>query len=60
MMGRVMSLRMFTIFGSMPISLAVSGFIAQFHLRLLFISSGILMFLVTLLAATQRPVREVD
>jgi MFS family permease len=60
MMGRVMSLRMFTIFGTMPISLAVSGFLAEFSLRLLFISSGALMLVVSLLAATQRPVREVD
>jgi Arabinose efflux permease len=60
MMGRVMSLRMFTIFGTMPISLAISGVIAEISLPLLFISSGSLMFLVTILAATQRQVREVD
>jgi MFS family permease len=59
-MGRVMSLRMFTIFGTMPISLAISGFVAERSLELLFVSSGILVIFVTLLAATQRSVREVD
>ena len=59
-MGRVMSLRMFAIFGTMPISLAVAGFIAESSLKLLFLSSGILMFVVTLLAALQAPLREVD
>jgi MFS family permease len=59
-MGRVMSLRMFAIFGTMPISLAVAGFVAESSLKLLFISSGILMFVVTLLAALQAPLREVD
>jgi MFS family permease len=60
MMGRVMSLRMFTMFGTMPVTLVISGILAEKSLPLLFISSGILMFLVTLFAATQKPVREVD
>jgi len=60
MMGRVMSLRMFAIFGLMPVSLAVAGVVADVSLRVLFVSAGTLMFVVTLLAAAQRPVREVD
>ena len=60
MMGRVMSLRMFTVFGTMPITLALSGILAEKSLPLLFISSGLLMLVVTFLAATQRPVREAD
>jgi MFS family permease len=60
MMGRVMSLRMFSIFGTMPISLAISGFLAERSLSLLFVASGILMLMVALFAATQRPVREID
>jgi MFS family permease len=60
MMGRVMSLRMFTVFGTMPLTLAISGVLAEKSLPLLFIASGILMFIVTAFAATQRPVREVD
>ena len=59
-MGRVMSLRMFTVFGMMPISLALAGVLAAHSLPLLFISAGSLMFAVTLLAALQRPVRAVD
>jgi MFS family permease len=59
-MGRVMSLRMFTIFGMMPISLALAGVLAGHSLELLFVSAGALMFAVTLLAAAQRPVRQVD
>lgn len=60
MMGRVMSLRMFAVFGLMPVSLAVAGFLAEKSLQILFVSAGILMLLVTLLAATQRPVREIN
>ena len=60
MMGRVMSLRMFTMFGTMPLTLAISGVLAEKSLSFLFISSGILMLFVTLFAATQKPVREVD
>ena len=60
MMGRVMSLRMFAIFGTMPISLALAGVFAEHSLNALFISAGILMFIITLLAATRRQVREAD
>jgi MFS family permease len=60
MMGRVMSLRMFAVFGMMPISLAVAGVIAAVSLKLLFVSAGALMLAITMFAATQRPVREVD
>jgi hypothetical protein len=59
-MGRVMSLRMFAMFGTMPVSLAVAGFVAESSLKWLFLSSGILMFVVTILAATQAQLREVD
>ena len=60
MMGRVMSLRMFALFGFMPVSLAIAGFLAEVSLKNLFVTAGTLTFLVTLLAATQRPVREID
>lgn len=60
MMGRVMSVRMLTIFGLMPVSLAIAGFLAEMSLQILFVSAGILMLTVTLLAATQRPVRQID
>ena len=60
MMGRVMSLRMFAIFGFMPVSLAVAGLLAGKSLEVLFVAAGALMFLVSLLAATQRAVRSID
>jgi MFS family permease len=60
MMGRVMSLRMFGIFGLMPISLTIAGFLADVSLDFTFIGAGILLLLVTLVAAIQRPVREID
>jgi MFS family permease len=60
MMGRVMSLRMFGIFGLMPISLTIAGFVADVSLEWLFISAGILLLLVSLVVATQRAVREID
>jgi MFS family permease len=60
MMGRVMSVRMFTMFGLMPISLAISGFVADISLKVLFVGSGILMFTVTILGAIQQAVREID
>jgi MFS family permease len=60
MMGRVMSVRMFGIFGLMPISLMIAGFLADVSLEWMFISAGILLLLLSLIVATQRPVREID
>jgi MFS family permease len=60
MMGRVMSLRMFAIFGLMPVSLSISGFMADISTDVLFLVAGGLMLVVTLLAATQRPMRQID
>jgi MFS family permease len=60
MMGRVMSLRMFGIFGLMPVSLTIAGFIANVSVDMMFVSAGILLLSVTVIAAIQRPVREID
>jgi hypothetical protein len=60
MMGRVMSLRMFGIFGMMPVSLTIAGFLADISLKWMFLSAGILLFLVTLFAATQQAIRVID
>jgi MFS family permease len=60
MMGRVMSLRMFGIFGLMPVSLTIAGFLADVSLKWMFLSAGILLLLVTLFAATQRAIRVID
>lgn len=60
MMGRVMSLRMFGIFGLMPVSLTIAGFLADVSLKWMFLSAGILLLIVTLFAATQRAIRVID
>jgi MFS family permease len=60
MMGRVMSLRMFGIFGLMPVSLTIAGFLADVNLKWMFLSAGILLLIVTLFAATQRAIRIID
>jgi hypothetical protein len=60
MMGRVMSLRMFGIFGLMPVSLTISGFVADVSLEWLFIAAGSLLLLITLASSTQRAFRIID
>jgi MFS family permease len=60
MMGRVMSVMMFASVGLMPFSLAAAGVAIKWSLPGMFIAGGVLVLLVTLLAATRRPVREID
>jgi MFS family permease len=58
--GRVMSVLMFCVVGLMPFSLAIAGFAIKASLAGMFIVSGSMVLLVTLLAAAHRPVREID
>jgi MFS family permease len=60
MMGRVMSLVMFSAVGLMPFSLAIAGIAIQWSLPGVFLVGGCLVLLVTLLATARRPVREID
>ncbi len=60
MMGRVMSVLMFAAIGLMPFSLAASGVSVKWSLPGTFILAGAMVLVVTLLAATHRPVREID
>ncbi len=60
MMGRVMSLIMFSAVGLMPFSLALAGIAIQWSLSGVFLVGGSLVLLVTLLATARRPVREID
>jgi MFS family permease len=60
MMGRVMSVLMFSSLGLMPISLAVAGVAIQVSLKGMFVVAGATVLLVTLLAAMHRTVREID
>jgi MFS family permease len=60
MLGRVMSVIMFASLGLMPLSLAAAGVAIQWNMRGMFVAAGALVVVVTLLAALQRPVREID
>ncbi|HEX3949170.1 MAG TPA: MFS transporter, partial [Steroidobacteraceae bacterium] len=60
MLGRVMSVLMFASLGLMPLSLAAAGAAVQVSLPGMFAGSGALVLVVTLVAALQRPVREID
>lgn len=60
MMGRVMSVLMFASIGLMPFSLAAAGVAVKWSLPGTFIIAGVMVLLVTLLAAAHRPVREID
>ncbi len=60
MMGRVMSVLMFASIGLMPFSLAAAGVAMKWSLPGTFIIAGVMVLLVTLLAAAHRPVREID
>lgn len=60
MLGRVMSVLMFAGLGLMPLSLAAAGVAVQWSMRGMFAGAGVLVIVVTCIAALQRPVREID
>jgi MFS family permease len=60
MLGRVMSVVMFASLGLMPLSLAAAGVTVQWNLRGMFAGAGVLILMVTFIAALHRPVREID
>ncbi|WP_446745166.1 MFS transporter [Silvibacterium acidisoli] len=60
MMGRVMSLLMFSSVGLMPFSLAIAGFAIRWSASGTFLAAGAMVLLVTLLGAMSKPVREID
>jgi len=60
MLGRVMSVLMFASLGLMPLSLAAAGVAVQWNLSGMFAGAGALVLAVTIIAALQRPVREID
>jgi MFS family permease len=51
MLGRMMSMLMFASTGLVPVSEAVSGAVSKWELTMLFVSAGVLVFLVTLWSA---------
>jgi MFS family permease len=57
MLGRMMSILMFSNTGLVPVSQAISGAVSKWDLNLLFASAGMLVLLVTLWAAFQPGLR---
>lgn len=59
-LGRVMSVLMFSAVGLIPVSYAVSGFVAQWNLSALFVAAGALLVAASVVALTARAARELD
>jgi MFS family permease len=57
MMGRMMSIVMLTSMGLMPISAALSGFIAEYNLTLLYVLNGSLLIVTVVLSLLNQKVR---
>jgi MFS family permease len=60
MLGRVMSVLIFAVVGLAPFSLAAAGVAIQSSLPGMFAVAGAAVVVVTLVAATQRPVRQIE
>jgi MFS family permease len=59
-LGRVMSVLMFSAVGLLPISYAIGGALAQKSPALLFVAAGSVLTVVSLLTLTGRAAREID
>jgi hypothetical protein len=53
MLGRMMSILMFSNTGLVPVSQAISGAVIKWNLNLLFVAAGVLVLLVTVWMAFQ-------
>ena len=60
LLGRVMSVLMFSSVGLMPLSYAITGVALRASLKGTFLVAGATALVVTLLAASHRTVREID
>lgn len=58
--GRVTSVLSLAAFGLLPVSLAVTGFLVAWSLKLMFVLAGAAMLLVAGAAALQKPVRQIE
>ncbi len=58
--GRVSSVLMLAAVGLTPVSLAVAGLLIAWNLKLMFLLAAAVMLLVTVAAAIQKPVREIE
>ena len=59
-LGRVMSVLMFSAVGLIPISYAISGVVAQWNLPALFVAAGSLLVVASAAALTAKAARELD
>jgi MFS family permease len=57
MMGRMMSIVMLTSMGLMPVAAAVSGFIAEYNLTLVYVLNGSLLILTVVVSLLNKTVR---
>jgi MFS family permease len=58
--GRVFSVLMLGNFGLIPVSLAVAGLLIAWSLKLMFLTAGVSMLLVTVFGASQKQVRAIE
>ena len=58
--GRVFSVLMLGNFGLIPVSLAVAGLLIAWNLKLMFLTAGVSMLLVTVFGASQKQVRAIE
>ena len=58
--GRVFSVLMLANFGLIPVSLAVAGLLIAWSLKLMFLTAGVSMLLVTAFGASQKQVRAIE
>jgi MFS family permease len=59
-LGRVMSVMMFSAVGLVPVSYAISGVLAHWSLRALFVSAGAVLAAASALAVTGQAARHID
>ncbi|HEX3551764.1 MAG TPA: MFS transporter [Thermoanaerobaculia bacterium] len=60
LLGRVISVLMFSAVGLVPVSYAISGVLAQWSLRGLFIAAGAVLAAASILAVSGKAAREID
>ncbi|HEV2491353.1 MAG TPA: MFS transporter [Candidatus Acidoferrales bacterium] len=59
-LGRVMSVLMFSAVGLIPVSYAISGALAQWSLPVLFVAAGAILAITSAIALTAKAARELD
>lgn len=60
LMGRVVSVFMFAVFGMVPFSNAAAGFLAQINLTGMFVAAGVLVLVVAVITAFHKEIRAIS